>query len=114
MKAIIFDSSTLISLAMNGLLAELKELKKRFQGKFIITKQVKRETIDKPLTIKRFELEALKIKSLLDERVLEMPDLVGVGEDMIDEEMKKILDVANSTFIDKGKTINIISDGEAS
>ena len=36
-KAIIFDSSTLISLSMNGLLPELKGLKNVFNGSFIIT-----------------------------------------------------------------------------
>ena len=51
-KAIIFDSGTLISFSMNGLLPELRELKKIFNGKFLITKDVKREVIDKPIKIK--------------------------------------------------------------
>ena len=42
---------------MNGLLPEFERLKNSFSGKFIITKGVKREAIDKPITIKRFELE---------------------------------------------------------
>ena len=58
MKAIIFDSGTLISFAINGLYEELKLLKAKFDGKFIITDEVKAEIIDKPINIKRFELEA--------------------------------------------------------
>ena len=79
-RAIIFDSGALISLAMNGLLPELKELKKIFKGKFIITNEVKKEIIDKPITIKRFELEALRLKELLDKKVIEMPVCVNVQE----------------------------------
>ena len=78
-KAIIFDSSTLISFSMNGLLPELKALKKVFNGIFIITSDVKREVIDKPITIKRFELDALRLKQLLDENVLEMPVSLGIN-----------------------------------
>lgn len=114
MKAIIFDASTLISLAMNGLLPELKELRKIFDGKFIITNDVKREIIDKPLTIKKFELEALKIKQLLDEKVLELPSSVGIKDSEIFVQTEELVDVANNTFMGQGKEIRLISMGEAS
>ena len=42
-KVLIFDSGSLISLSINGLLEELKKLKKIFNGEFIITKEVKKE-----------------------------------------------------------------------
>ena len=61
-KAIVFDSGTLINFAMNGMFQEFRELKKIFNGKFLITKEVKSEIIDRPITIKRFELEALRLK----------------------------------------------------
>ncbi len=113
-KIIIFDASTLISLAMNGLLPELKELRKIFKGKFIITKEVKREIIDKPLTIKRFELEALKLKQLLDEKVLEMPLSVRIDDKEISKKINEILDTANNIFIGNEKNIKLIDFGEAS
>lgn len=114
MKAIIFDSSTLISFAMNGLLHELKELKKIFGGKFIITSSVKKEIIDKPITIKRFELEALKLKELLDEKILEMPVSIGIKDEEISKKSEEITRVANSTFIGEKKDIKLIDLGEAS
>jgi len=77
MKAIIFDASTLISFAMNGLFPELKELKKVFNGHFIIPKEVRHEVIDKPIKIKRFALEALRVKQLLADKVLEMPSALS-------------------------------------
>lgn len=113
-KVIIFDASTLITLAMNGLLPEFRELKKIFKGKFIITKDVKREIIDRPITIKRFELEALKLKQLLDEKILEMPSCLGINEDEISIKTKEILNLANNLFIGKGKNLELIQFGEAS
>ncbi len=54
-KAIIFDSGTLISFSMNGITRVLRELKGVFNGKFLITREVKKEVIDVPLKIKKFE-----------------------------------------------------------
>lgn len=113
-KVIIFDASTLITLAMNGLLNELKELKKIFKGKFIITKDVKREIIDKPITIKRFELEALRLKRLLDEKVIEMPSSLKIDETQISKKVIEIRNIANSTFFKGTEKINLIDSGEIS
>lgn len=113
-KVIIFDSSTLINLSMNGLFHELGDLKKIFNGQFIVTKEVIEETIDKPLTIKRFELEALRMLELLDEKVLEMPYGLGIKEKEITELTNKILKEANELFYSEKKNIEIIGKGEAS
>ena len=114
-KAIIFDSGTLISFSMNGLTDEIKKLKSIFKGKFLITNDVKREIIDKPLTIKRFELEGLKLKQLLSEGVLEMPSSLGIKDNEITKKSDEILDMVNSIFVGKdGKNIHIIDTGETS
>ena len=114
MKAIIFDSGTLISLSMSGLLDEIRSLKKIFDGHFLITKDVKEEIIDKPLTIKRFELEALRIKQLLDDGILEKSDVMKVSEKEIDSRKLEFTNIANATFQAKGRDIHIIDFGEAS
>ena len=98
MKILIFDSGTIISFAMNGLLPELKKLKEVFDGKFIITKEVKYETVDKPLNIKIFELDALKIKILIDNKVFESPEVLGIKDYEIENEKRKILDETNKMF----------------
>lgn len=114
-KAIIFDSGTLISFSMNGLTDEIRKLKSIFKGKFLITNDVKKEIIDKPLTIKRFELEGLKLKQLLSEGVLEMPSSLGIKDNEIAKKSDKILGMANSIFVGKdGKDIHIIDTGETS
>lgn len=114
MKAIIFDASSLISFAINGLFEEVKGLKSVFDGKFIITEEVKKEAIDSPLKVRRFQLEALKIKQLLDEKVFEMPESLGIKSSEISRRTQEILDLSNSSFIGNGKAIHLIDLGEAS
>ncbi len=113
-KAIIFDASTIISISMNGLVDEFRELKKIFNGRFIITKEVKGEVLDKPIKIKRFELEALRVKQMLDEGVLEMPESVGVNESEISNKTQELLTHANGIFESSRGAIKIIHLGEAS
>lgn len=112
--AIIFDSSTLISLSMNGLLGELKKLKEIFKGGFIITKEVKQEVIDRPIEVKRFELEALRVKEMLDEGILELPESLGIKSDEVSAGKEKMLGIANTMFIGDGREITLIHSGEAS
>ncbi len=114
MKAIIFDASTLISFAMNGLLPEVKALKNIFNGKFLITEQIKKETIDRPITTKRFELEALKVKELLDEKVLELPNSIGIDNSEVSNTTKELLEIANSTFQATNEMIHLVDSGEIS
>ena len=113
-KAIIFDSSTLINFTLNGLLPELVELKKNFNGKFLVTKEVIAEVVDTPMKIKRFKLEALKLKRLIDDKVLESPSELGVSDGEVSSRTKEISNIANNTFFGRGNAIQIIHSGEMS
>lgn len=112
--AIIFDASTIISLAMNGLLDKLVKLKRIFKGKFLITQDVKYEIIDRPIKVKRFELEALRVRKLLNDKVLEMPSSLGITDSEITNKTNKMLSIANKMFISEKKGVSIIHSGEAS
>lgn len=113
-KAIIFDASTLISFAMSCMYEEFRKLQKSFGGYFIITQDVKKEIIDKPMKIPRFQLEAIKLNGFLEEGVLELPSVLGVKDIEIKNSTKKVMDIANSTFFDNRGDLKLISDGEAS
>ncbi len=113
-KALIFDASTLISFSINGLFLELRALRSAFNGKFLITKEVKKEVIDNPINTKRFELEALEIKELLDEKILELPDSLGIREEDINSQAEELLDIANNTFQANGEMIHLVDMGEMS
>jgi len=113
-KVLIFDSGSLISLSINGLLEELKKLKKIFNGEFIITKEVKKEVVDNPIKIKMYELEALKIQNLIDEGCLNMPDKIGITDKEITNLMFKLMNFANTMFIGNRNEIQLIQQGETS
>jgi len=113
-KVLIFDSGSLISLSINGLLEELKKLKKIFNGEFIITKEVKKEVVDNPIKIKMYELEALKIQNLIDEGCLNMPDKIGIQDKEITNLMFKLMNFANTMFIGNRNEIQLIQQGETS
>ena len=113
-KILIFDSSTLINLSMNGLTDLFYELKRLFNGKFLITKDVKYETIDHPMMIKKFELGALKIGTLLRDEVLEMPSSLKISDEEVRAKTREILQATNHSFFARNEFIHIIDDGEAS
>jgi len=111
-KVIIFDSSSIINFTLNGLLKEFVELKNIFDGKFIIPEEVKAEIIDKPLEIKKFKLEALKIKELFDEGILELPSSLGINQKMLSSKTIELMKIANNTFSGTQSAIHIIDSGE--
>lgn len=113
-KALIFDSGTLITLSMNGLLYILEKLKKSFPGKFLITNAVKYETLDRPIKVPRFELEALRIKNLIGKKILEFPESLGIDQSTLKEETIRLMEIANNSIEAKGKRIKIISEAETS
>lgn len=113
-KALIFDASSLISMALNGLFAEIRGLKKAFGGKFIVTKEVYSEMVERPIKINRFKLEAIRLKQLVDEGVLEFPVAIGVKDAQISLAAHDILDIANASFVGDRKEIHLIDLGEAS
>lgn len=113
-KILIFDSSSLINFALNGLTDLLEELKKIFSGKFIITKEVKYETIDRPILTKKYELGALKMNTLLNRKILEMPSSLRIDDFALKEETREILNKANHSFFARNEFMHIIDSGEAS
>jgi len=113
-KAVVFDSSTIISLVLNGLFIDLKTLKQNFNGYFLLTKEVREEVITKPLGIKRFKLEALKVQQMLRENIFQTPEVLGINEDEVTRLTQELMKKANYSFLSKKKEIEIIAEGETS
>jgi hypothetical protein len=112
-KALIFDAGALITLSMNGLTDELRKLKEIFDGSFLITQQVKSEVVDKPLTIKSYELEAFRTKKLIDDGILELADSFGFDNSEVDAKAREIMEIANSFFQSPKEQVKIMHMGEA-
>ena len=108
MKALIFDSSSIISLALNNLLFILEPLKKVFHGEFFIPEKVKYEIIDRPLKTKRFKLEAFMIQKLINRGIIKVKT-----NSKIKEETGKLLNIANNTFKVGYEGMRLIHGGEA-
>lgn len=114
MRYVIFDAGPIISLTMNGMLYVVEKLKENFDGEFIITPTVRSELIDRPIKIKRFELEAIQVKNLIERGILKMSSEF-VPNNKLDKETKKILNSTNSFLrsSETGEKINLIHTGEA-
>jgi len=92
MKALVFDSGSIISLVLDNLGWILKPLRLKFNGDFYITNEVKKEIIDKPLTSKRFKFEAMYNKEFLDNGSLIL------AEEELTVETNRLLRLSNSIF----------------
>lgn len=114
MKALIFDSGPLINLSMNGLLYVIEELKKNFDGIFIMPNQVKYEVVDRPMHVQRFEFGAMQVQALLDNKTIQLPSSVGIDEKQLSIYTQELMDVANHFIQVKGSWISLVSEAEIS
>lgn len=105
-KVLFFDAGPIISLVMSRLVWILPELKRHFGGKFYITPAVRRELVERPLSIKRFEFEALQVEKLINEGVLELyPDVPK-------KTASQLVNLANNAFSANNHNIDVIQSGE--
>lgn len=112
MKFLIFDAGPFISLSMSGLIYVLERLKKEFNGEFIITPEVKKEVIDRPLNNKRYELGGLRILDLFERGIIKNSNDF-IKNNILEKETEKILNIANSS-LKSDRAITLIQRGEAS
>jgi len=113
MTHLIFDAGPLINFSMNGSLPLLEKLKKQFKGDFLITKEVKKEIIDNPENIKRFQLGALKLKQLFNKKIIKYADLTPDEINQLRKKREELTRIANSTFRTKKRKVHLIDKGEA-
>jgi len=107
MKSIFFDSGPVISLSTNNLLWILPELKKRFNGKFLISARVKRELIDVPYHSKKFKFEALQIMKAVEDKTFEL-----VPVETTSALAGELLYLANNSFFARGSALRLVHEGE--
>ena len=108
LKAVI-DSGTMITLSSTCLMNVFKSFIEHNRLELIVPNEVSEESVWRPISNKRFSLNAARIKHLLNEslvRVVSSSPQVRTLED-------KILYLANNCFYEKGRPITIIQRGEA-
>ncbi|MCX6774297.1 MAG: hypothetical protein NTY68_04875 [Candidatus Micrarchaeota archaeon] len=108
-KTVLCDSSSLISLTNSCFIDLLYFFTKKFNTQFIIAPSVKKEIIERPLSIsmKAYELSAMRMKKAIDDRALS-----EVNEDTL-EKAKEIMDLANNMLFARSKPIHLVDIGEA-
>lgn len=106
MKTLIFDTGPIISLVTNNLLWILEPLKKQFNGDFIISKSVKKELIDKPLTSKKFKFEALFVQTFIKKNIINI-----TNQDIL-VKTNSLLKLANQIYIAGKKPMHIVDRAE--
>ena len=94
---------------MNNFLHILDKLGEEFDGEFCITSHVKNEVVNNPLKIKRFELEALNILSLIKRGIIEVKE----SKDL-EKEVQKMKISLNSLFVTNNQKLKLFHDGEVS
>ena len=113
MKVLILDAGPLINLSMNGLLEIFEEIKE--QGiTLTITNYVYQEVVDRPSHIPRFELGALKIKELIDKKVIQLATDIGLAQQEIESQTQRLLQIVNCAVKSDNKCIEILSPAETS
>jgi predicted nucleic acid-binding protein len=106
-STIIFDAGPIISLTTNNLLWILEKLKERYEGDFLITKEVFYELVQVPIESKRFKLEALEVNREINKgtlKVIDHPEIQGIK--------KELLQLANNCFFARGIAIKLVHEGE--
>ncbi len=106
MQKIFFDSGPIITLVMSRLAWILPEIKKKFNGRFLLTPSVKRELVERPLQVRRFQFEALEVEKLIRDGVFE------VYQEIPKEKIKELIVLANSSFKSDKKTLDVVQEGE--
>ncbi|MBU2577100.1 MAG: hypothetical protein KKF50_05265 [Nanoarchaeota archaeon] len=114
MKYLIFDAGPIISLTMNGMLPIIEKLKGVFDGEFILTPQVKHEVVDRPIKIKKYKLEAIRVRDMIERGVFKMSGDF-VPDDKLEREIKRLIKVTNGVLrtAQTGEKIKLIHKGEA-
>jgi hypothetical protein len=107
MRLLVFDTGPVITLSVNALLWAMFPLRKRFNGRFVITPEVRRELIDVPLKGKKYKFEALRVQDLINEKVFEI-----VEDAEISAKSSQLMNLANSCFKARGTHLRIVQTAE--
>jgi len=107
-KAVI-DSGTMISLSSTCLMNIFKTFVQHNKIELMVSSAVARESVWRPITNKRFALNAARIKHAFNDGVVNVVESTTEVKKLEDE----ILSIANACFSTKFGPIKIIQQGEA-
>ena len=109
MKRAVIDSGTMISLSSTCLMNVFKNFVKHNKIDLMVSSDVTRESVWKPITNKRFALNAARIKHAFNDGVVNVVESTSE----VKRVEREILVLANACFSTKFGPIKIIQAGEA-
>lgn len=104
---IVFDASALISVSQTCLINILGGLKNALGADFFIPQTVFEEAVRRPIQIKRFELNAIRIKKAIDEGWFTVV-ACSRNRQLFDQ----IAGLSNNCFFANGRPITLLQNGE--
>lgn len=107
MKKLVFDTGPIINFTINNLLWLLDGLKNEFDGEFYITPEVYNELINKPLSTRKYKLEALQVLPYITKGTLKQYTNLPMVQ-----VAKELGSYANHSFEINHQTIEIVHSGE--
>ncbi len=113
-KVLILDSGPLINLSINGLLDIYEKLKKMSKIEIVITPSVYEEVVRRPSNIPRFELGALRVKELIDKKVIGSPQEIGINLEELNQETERLLGLINCSLQTGNECVTLVSPAEVS
>ncbi|MCX6803612.1 MAG: hypothetical protein NTY48_03500 [Candidatus Diapherotrites archaeon] len=108
MKAVI-DTGTMITLSGTCLMNVFKAFVKTNHVDLLISSTVAEESVWRPISNKRFALNAARIKYAINKKTVQMIPMNSQISDL----QQKILNLANNCFFTQGRAMKIIQTGEA-
>lgn len=103
------DSSTLISLSSNCMMTVFRRYCEKNNISPMITPAVYEESISRPWNIKRYELNAVRIKDAVDSGLM----IVSARDGFMASESEKLMSLANNIASIRGSALSILHRGEA-
>lgn len=100
MNMLVFDSGPIISITSAGLMDMLYDLKKIFNGDFVICEGVKKEIVDVPIKSRRNRFEAFLVNKAIEDGVIKVVKAPVVS--------RKLLSLANTAFIARGHPVTLL------
>jgi len=108
MQKMVFDSSSIISISDKCFMNILRKLAGTGKVEFIIPQKVFEETVSRPMNIKRFELNAIRIKDAIDEGHFS----IAKPTPEINKTTEKISALVNCIAFSRKKCLKLIHRGE--
>lgn len=107
-RTIVVDSSSLITISDNCMIKIIKHLAEMEKIKFIVPESVYDESVLKPLRIRQYELNAVRIKDAVEEGYIK----VAKTSQVIQKTMQAIEGISEKICTANGKPLKLIQLGE--